>query len=178
MRELLAQRRRLLTKEQITELSAMLLTHLETLPAFQAARTVLIYYPTHNEVDVLPLIKKYKHEKLFLFPVVHRRSMDACPYEGNAKMHRGKFKIPEPTTEPYRGTIDMVLVPGVGFDAQGNRLGRGGGYYDKFLALLPSKTVLVGMAYDFQLVEQVPAGRRDKHMNYIVTPTQGVVQAR
>ena len=127
MRELLAQKRRLLTKEQILEQSALIISQLEQLPCFQSAKTVLLYYPMHNEVDLLPLIKKYKKEKTFLFPVVHRKWMTACPYEGNAKMHRGKYNIPEPTTDPYKGQIDLILVPGVAFDKQGNRLGRGGG---------------------------------------------------
>lgn len=178
MRELLAQKRRLLTKENIAEQSASLLTHLEQLPAFQNAKTVLIYYPMHNEVDVLALIKKYKSEKLFLFPVVHRKSMTACPYEGNDKMHRGKFNIPEPTTPPYTGHIDMVLVPGVAFDKSGNRLGRGGGYYDRFIACLGRNTTLVGVGYDFQLVDKVPASRRDKKMQYIITPTNGVIKVK
>ena len=178
MRELLAQKRRLLTKENIAEQSASLLTHLEQLPAFQDAKTVLVYYPMHNEVDVLPLIKRYKKDKTFLFPVVRRKSMTACPYEGNAKMHRGKFNIPEPTTPPYTGHIDMVLVPGVAFDKSGNRLGRGGGYYDRFIACLGRNTTLVGVGYDFQLVDKVPASRRDKKMQYIITPTNGVIKVK
>ena len=178
VRELLAQKRRLLTKDKVQELSAEVLAHLEQLPAFQSAKTVLIYYPTHNEVDVLPLIKRYKKEKTFLFPVVHRKAMVACPYEGNSKMHRGKFNIPEPTTPPYTGHIDMVLVPGVAFDKSGNRLGRGGGYYDRFIACLGRNTTLVGVGYDFQLVDKVPASRRDKKMQYIITPTNGVVKVK
>ena len=178
VRELLAQKRRLLTKDKVQELSAEVLAHLEQLPAFQSAKTVLIYYPTHNEVDVLPLIKRYKKEKTFLFPVVHRKTMTACPYEGNAKMHRGKFNIPEPTTEPYVGDIDLILVPGVGFDKSGNRLGRGGGYYDKFITRLGRKTLLVGVGYDFQLVEEVPANRWDKRLDYVVTPSNGTIKTK
>lgn len=178
LRELLKQKRRILTKEQVAEQSAIILAHLEQLPGFVAAKTVLIYYPTHNEVDLLPLIKKYKREKTFLFPVVHRQSMDACPYEGNAKMHRGQFNIPEPTTEPYKEPIDLIILPGVGFDKQGNRLGQGGGYYDRFLAAGHKHSVLVAVAYDFQLVEKVPTNRRDKKMDYIILPTKGVIQTK
>jgi 5-formyltetrahydrofolate cyclo-ligase len=177
VRELLAQKRRLLTKDKVQELSAEVLVHLEQLPAFQSAQTVLIYYPTHNEVDVLPLIKRYKKEKTFLFPVVHRKSMTACPYEGNAKMHRGKFRIPEPTTAPFTGKIDLIILPGVGFDLSGNRLGRGGGYYDRYLSNLNRKTILVGVGYDFQLIEEVPADRHDKRLSYIIT-NQGIKKAK
>ena len=177
VRELLAQKRRLLTKDKVQELSAEVLAQLEQLPAFQSAKTVLIYYPTHNEVDVLPLIKRYKKEKTFLFPVVHRRAMTACPYEGNAKMHRGKYNIPEPTTAPFTGKIDLILLPGVGFDLYGNRLGRGGGYYDRYLSKLKRETILVGVGYDFQLIEEVPADRRDKRLHYIVT-SHGITKAK
>lgn len=178
VRELLAQKRRLLTKDVIKEQSAEVLAHLEQLPAFQQAKSVMIYYPAHNEVDVLPLIKRYKHEKTFLFPVVKRRKMYACPYEGNSKMHRGKFNIPEPTTDPYTGHIDLVVLPGVGFDLRGNRLGRGGGYYDIFLSRLSTDTVLVGVGYDFQLAEVVPVSRKDKPVNYVITPTEGILKAK
>ena len=178
LRELLKQKRRILTKEQVAEQSAIILAHLEQLPSFVVAKTVLIYYPTHNEVDLLPLIKKYKREKTFLFPVVHRQTMDACPYEGNAKMHRGQFNIPEPTTEPYKEPIDLIILPGVGFDKHGNRLGQGGGYYDRFLATGHKQSMLVAVAYDFQLVEKVPTNRRDKKMDYIVLPTKGVIQTK
>jgi 5-formyltetrahydrofolate cyclo-ligase len=178
VRELLAQKRRLLSKEDIAEQSSKVVAAVEQMPSFQSAKTVLIYYPTHNEVDLLSLIKRYKKEKTFLFPVVHRKTMTACPYEGNAKMHRGKFNIPEPTTEPYVGDIDLILVPGVGFDKRGNRLGRGGGYYDKFITRLGRKTLLVGVGYDFQLVEEVPANRWDKRLDYVVTPSNGTIKTK
>jgi len=178
VRELLAQKRRILTKAEVQTQSGEILAHLEQLPCFKSAKTVLLYYPTHNEVNLLPLIKKYKREKTFLFPVVRRSSMTACPYEGNDKMHRGKYNIPEPTTEPYRGTIDVILVPGVGFDKDGNRLGRGGGYYDRFIGSTRKATQLVGVGYDFQLIDMVPVNRRDKKMNYIITPTAGVVTTK
>ena len=178
VRELLAQKRRLYSKEDVAEQSSKVVAAVEQMPSFQSAKTVLIYYPTHNEVDLLSLIKRYKKEKTFLFPVVHRKTMTACPYEGNAKMHRGKFNIPEPTTEPYQGDIDLILVPGVGFDKSGNRLGRGGGYYDKFITRLGRKTLLVGVGYDFQLVEEIPANSWDKRLDYVVTPSNGAIQTK
>ena len=178
MRELLRQRRRIMTKDEVKEQSALVLEQLEQLPCFQQARSVLIYYPTHNEVNLLPLIKKYKREKTFLFPVVRGRQMQACPYEGNAKMHRGKYKIPEPTTAPYLGDIDLILAPGVAFDEKGNRLGQGGGYYDRFLAQGNKNATLVGVAYEFQIVEDIPVSRHDKKMHYVVYSGNVVCCAR
>lgn len=178
MRELLSQKRRMLTVEMVRESSDQVIALIEQLPAFQAAQTVLIYYPTRNEIDVLSLIKKHKRTKTFLFPVVKGRSMDACPYEGNEKMHRGKYNIPEPTTAPYAGKIDLTIVPGLAFDAKGNRLGRGGGYYDRFISATKSQSLLVGVGYDFQMVDSVPTNLFDKHMNYVVSPAKGIIKIK
>ena len=178
MRELLSQKRRMLTVEMVRESSDQVVALIEQLPAFQAAQTVLIYYPTRNEIDVLSLIKKHKRTKTFLFPVVKGRSMDACPYEGNEKMHRGKYNIPEPTTAPYAGKIDLTIVPGLAFDAKGNRLGRGGGYYDRFISATKSQSLLVGVGYDFQMVDSVPTNLFDKHMNYVVSPAKGIIKIK
>ena len=104
--------------------------------------------------------------------------MTVCPYEGNDKMHRGKFNIPEPTTDPYTGKIDLILLPGVAFDLKGNRLGRGGGYYDRYLSQIDKDTILVGVGYDFQMIEEVPSGKHDKKMDYVVTPTAGIIKIK
>lgn len=173
IRELLTQKRRLLTADDIATFSAQVVEHLEQLPCFQTAKSVMIYYPTHNELDVLSLIKKYKREKTFLLPVSHRHYMEACPYEGNAKMHRGKFNIPEPTTPPFAGKIDLIIMPGVAFDKHGSRLGHGRGYYDKFIAVNRS-SVRIGVGYDFQLINHVPTRWYDKRVNYVVTPSKVV----
>lgn len=173
MRELLVQKRRLLTEEQIQDDSARIIEQLEQLPCFQQAQTVLLYYPIRNEVSLLPLFKKYKNKKVLLLPVTHRKYIDACPYLGNALMKRGKFNIPEPQTEPYKKPIDLILVPGVAFDREGNRLGRGGGYYDKFLRS-QHHAVTIGVGYDFQIVDEVPIERNDIRVKYIITPTQTI----
>lgn len=175
MRELLTQKRRLLTDEQKTEASSRVIERLEQMEWFREAKTVLIYYPIHNEIDLLPLVKKYKHEKTLLFPVTHRKTIDACPYRGNALMKRGKFNIPEPQTEPYKGKIDLILIPGVAFDRKCNRLGRGGGYYDRFLCK-QRHSKLIGVGYDFQIVDEVPTERNDMRLQGVIVPSQAIVR--
>ena len=174
MRELIVQKRRILSAEDRREQSAAILEQLEQMQCFREAKTVLLYYPINNEVDVLPLFKKYKHTKTLLLPVSHRREMTVSPFEGNDKMHRGKFHIPEPTTPAYEGEIDLIVVPAVAFDKTGLRLGRGGGYYDKFLKK-HVRAMLIGVGYDFQLVDQVPAERHDQKVHRIILPSQTIV---
>ena len=174
MRELLVQKRRVMPTSERQMYSQQILEQLEQMTCFRDAKTVLLYYPIQNEVDVLPLVKKYKHEKTFLFPATHRRSMTVHLYAGNEHMHRGKFGIPEPTTPAYDGEIDLVIVPAVAFDAKGRRLGRGGGYYDRFIKKL-THTVLVGVGYDFQLVDEVPAARHDQRVHRIILPSKTIL---
>jgi 5-formyltetrahydrofolate cyclo-ligase len=174
MRELIVQKRRILSAEDRREQSAAILEQLEQMQCFREAKTILIYYPVQNEVDVLPLVKRYKKEKTILFPVSHRHGMTVHPYAGNEHMHRGKFGIPEPTTPAYTGQIDLVIVPAVAFDEKGRRLGRGGGYYDRFIKKQTHAT-LIGVGYDFQLIEQVPSSRHDQRVHRIILPSQTIL---
>ncbi len=175
VRELLAQKRRIMPVDERTIQSTKILEQIESLPVFQSAKTILLYYPVQNEVDVLPLVKRYKHEKTILFPVSHRRGMTVHPYAGNAMMHRGKFGIPEPTTPAYEGTIDLMIVPAVAFDKKGRRLGRGGGYYDRFIKKIKNHTFTLGVAYDFQMIDEVPSARHDQRVQGVVTPNQTIL---
>lgn len=173
MRELLTQKRRLLTQAERDQAATKVMEQLEAMHCFRQAKTILLYYPIHKELDLLPLIKKYKHEKTILLPVTHRKYMEARPYKGNALMKRGRYNIPEPQTEPYKGTIDIVLVPGVAFDKHCNRLGRGGGFYDKFLSHC-AHTMFIGVGYDFQLVDEIPTNRKDIRMHRVILPSQTI----
>ena len=173
IRERLIQKRRMLAAEERCSLSESILSQLEKMTVFREAKTVLLYYPKNNEVDVLPLFKRYKRDKTLLLPVTHRDRMTAHPYEGNDKMHRGKFGIPEPTTPEFQGKIDVIIVPAVAFDRAGNRLGRGGGYYDRFLKKQPHAT-LIGVGYDFQLVDEVPVRKHDQKVHRIILPSQTI----
>ena len=172
VRELLVQKRRMLLPEERKSLSELILSQLEAMSCFRDAKSILLYYPKNNEVDVLPLFKRHK-DKTLLLPVTHRREMTANPYEGNDKMHRGKFGIPEPTTSPFTGQIDLIVVPAVAFDKQGHRLGRGGGYYDRFIKKHPH-AILIGVGYDFQLIEEVPTLNHDQKVHRIILPSQTI----
>jgi len=170
LRAIVEQQRRMLTKEQVASDSARIIAQIEQMSAFHDAQTVLIYYPVHNEVDLRPLLEKYGDQKTFLFPVTHRRSIEVRPYDGEDMMRKGRLGIPEPQTETFKGHIDLMLVPGVVFDQHRHRIGRGGGYYDRFLAKHIASTK-VGVCYDFQLKKHsVPHLWNDQKMDRIVTP--------
>lgn len=174
LRGIVEQRRRILTKEEVDEQSAQIITRLEQMQHFRDAQVILVYYPIHNEVDLMPLVEKYKNEKTFLFPATHHDYMEVRIYEGKDKMKRGKFHVPEPQTPMYTGSIDLIIAPGVAFDHQCMRIGRGGGFYDKFLRK-HENVFQIGVCYDFQLRKRrIPHNWWDRGVNRVVTPLQTI----
>ena len=173
IRGIVLQQRRIMTPEQVAEDSAGIIAQLEQMSMFKEAKTVLMYYPVHNEVDLRPLLTKYEGQKTFLFPVTHRRSMEVRPYEGEEMMRKGRLGIPEPQTETYKGHIDLIIVPGVVFDHHCHRIGRGGGYYDRFLSKHP-RAKKIGVCYSFQLKHDIPHTWHDRIVDRVVTPQQTI----
>ena len=174
LRAIVEQQRRMLTPEDVAEQSALIIAQLERMSSFQKAKTVLLYYPIHNEVDLRPLLTKYAGQKTFLFPVTHRYSMEVRPYDGEDMMRKGRLGVPEPQTATYHGTIDLILVPGVVFDHNKHRIGRGGGYYDKFLSK-HIRAKKIGVCYAFQLKKHtIPHRLHDQKMDRVVTPQQTI----
>ena len=100
--------------------------------------------------------------------------MEVRPYDGEEMMRKGRRGVPEPQTYTYRGPIDLIIVPGVVFDHHRHRIGRGGGYYDRFLAR-HLKTKKIGVCYSFQLKRHtIPHSWRDQKMDRIITPAQTI----
>ena len=119
-------------------------------PNFQSAQRVLIYNPLPDEIDVLPILQKYKAQKQFFMPVVaDDNTLKILPYTDEQKI--GAYGIGEPVGTEFIdiSTIDLVIVPGVGFTADGYRLGRGKGYYDRLLS--GAKTYKIGVCYTCQI---------------------------
>lgn len=169
-----AQKRRILPAEQAAEWSAQIVERIQEMNHFQSAKTILVYYPIHNEVDLRELVRQYADTKTFLFPATLRHHrMEVRKFEHHVPLQKGRYGIPEPHTPAYHGPIDLMIVPGISFDKKGHRLGRGGGYYDRFLKRYRD-TFKVGVCYDFQLHHEIPYGLFDKNMNAVVTPTQTI----
>ncbi len=174
VRSLIEQKRRIYPAEQVQADSEAIMSQIEHMQWFRDAQTVMIYYPIHNEVDLRPLLKRYEGQKTFLLPVTHRKSIEPRKYDGEDMMRRGKYKVPEPQTSEWKGKIDLILVPGVVFDPLCNRIGRGGGFYDRFLKK-HRRVHQVGVAFDFQVKQhEIPHGAFDHPLDRVVTPTQTI----
>ena len=151
--------------------SAALLEKLEQHPKFASARTVLLYYSLGDEVQTHDFVEKWHRQKTILLPVVKGDELELRIYTGRQNLKTGEaYHIEEPTGEAFTAyeKIDLAIIPGVSFDAQGNRLGRGKGYYDRYLTAHPD-CIRAGIAYRMQVTGQIPAEPQDVRMQYLVT---------
>jgi 5-formyltetrahydrofolate cyclo-ligase len=144
------------------------------LPEFGAARRVALYAALSEELPTAPLFERARGAgKRLLWPrlVEGRLEFAACPRPED--LCPGALGIPAPPASlpaEIPGTGDLVVVPGLAFDAAGRRLGRGGGHYDRaFPPGRPGAPLLVGVGYAFQLLEEVPAGAQDRRMDAVIT---------
>jgi len=168
-----------LAREEIERRSSDVQNNLSKLPAYKKAKTIMVYYPTKGEVDILGLVRNALGEKKVCFPVIDQAGGKIIPYAINSlesDFKKGPYGIREPDpqhTQPVpKEKLDVVLVPGLAFDRQKNRLGRGGGYYDRFLKSLDPATVTVGVAFDLQVLPTLPAHEaQDVKVNILAAET-------
>ena len=156
------------TKEQLLEQSEQILAKLEQHPDFAKAETVMLYSALPDEVQTQAFLEKWHLKKKIILPTVVGDDIIPVEYGKDTAFAVGDFNILEPQNEPYTGGFDLIVVPGVAFDRKGNRLGRGRGYYDRFLCQhLDVKRI--GICFDFQCVDEVPAEPFDIRMDEVLT---------
>jgi 5-formyltetrahydrofolate cyclo-ligase len=145
--------------------------------AWIQARSVLFYAPLRDEVDLWPLLREaLQAGKEVALPryVAARNQYEACRILNvDHDLEIGRFGIREPKEDCGRiviNRLDLIMVPGVAFDLQGRRLGRGKGFYDQLLAASRGRSC--GVAFDDQLVREIPIEPHDILVNCILTPTR------
>ena len=135
-------------------------------------KTIGGYYPVNFEVDDLELLKKLKKNKFNIsLPVIKKNfQMDFYKWSFSDLLKVNKYGIPEPETQNIVYP-DVLLVPLVAFDKNLNRLGYGGGYYDRLIAKLSKKKniITIGLALSIQEVDKVNVNIYDQKLDYIVT---------
>lgn len=134
------------------------------LKEFKEADKILFYMSFDGEVETATMISEtQKLGKKVLLPKIDQtrnRIIPAIIRNLKTDLEPGPYGIMQPTKECHTlddlSEIDLAIVPGVCFDKKNNRLGRGGGYYDRFLSDLPQDVSTIGIAFDFQIVESIP----------------------
>ncbi|MBN2831070.1 MAG: 5-formyltetrahydrofolate cyclo-ligase [Candidatus Omnitrophica bacterium] len=130
-------------------------------PVFKKAKIVMFYIALNGEVETKEMIEEAKISgKIIAVPVCmkNRASLRPALLDSRAHLKKGPYGVSEPVVSRYIALkdLDLVITPGVAFDKKGNRLGRGKGYYDRFLKQVPKDTPSIGLAYRLQILPRVP----------------------
>ena len=161
-----------MTPDARAEKSARLCTAIAESPAWRDASTVAIFAPQPHEPDV-ELLWMHGDGKTFAYPRVTEDRLDLFRVTSLHELAPGAFGVREPRAEIGHAvapeTLDLILVPGVAFTADGARLGRGGGFYDRLLAWLAPRTCKIGVCFDSQLLPEMPVEPHDQHVDFIAT---------
>jgi len=181
LRQKLRARRRALSADEQRQAARRLAVNLTGTRLFLTSRRVACYLPNDGEIDSVPVIEHIRRlRKILYLPVLSRLSHDRLWFAEagpKTKLVPNRFGIPEPVVKSRdlvrAQELDLILMPLVGFDDKGNRLGMGGGFYDRSLEFLRHrnhwrKPHLLGIAYDFQRVNGLAADPWD-------VPLQGVI---
>ena len=149
-------------EERISK-SRLIKNRLFATPEFQRSRTVMFYAAFDGEVETIEMMRQsQKLGKRIVLPTVIKDQKRIVPVkvEQLSELQDGPYGIKEPVGNPDARLdlkeLDLVIVPAVAFDKDNNRLGRGGGYYDRFLSGLPSSVPTFGLAFDFQVLNHLP----------------------
>lgn len=159
---------------QKTEYDAAIVQHIRSLSVYDESRIIALYLPVRGEVDLRALMSV--PGKTFVVPRVEKDSLLFCRIIDLDECRPGSFGIPEPCDADPVCTehIDLMLVPGVGFDRRGYRLGYGKGFYDRLLAAYP-RVFALGVCHEEFLVDALPVDSWDTPVTAIVTQT-GIVK--
>ena len=172
-------RRRALSNGEQARRARDLARHLTSGILLRRLHRVSGYLAQDGEMDLQPFISRLwtRGRKVYL-PVLHGRKLWFKPYDTATEFIHNRFGIPEPAVAPIERidptALNLVLMPLVAFDRAGNRLGMGGGYYDKTFAFLHQRQrwrrpLLLGVAHEFQCLEKLPVQSWDIPMQGIVT---------
>lgn len=160
-------------KEELLKNSMEIKRRLFSLKEFLVSKTVMFYMSIKNEVYTHDMVGEVLASKKVAVPIVNTEKNEIFPSEIKSflELSTGTFGILEPSKEFIREIspkeIDLIIVPGIAFDMKGHRVGYGKGYYDKLLK--KTNAVRIGLAFELQIVNQIPKEPHDVPMNKIIT---------
>ena len=167
-RKIKAMKSMLLETEKL-ESAERVFERLEQTAAFIMANKILMYHSLPDELSTHRFLRKWADRKQLYLPRVNGVNLDILPYD-ESRLELGSFHIEEPTGQNTVNAdeIEVIVVPAVAYDRKGNRLGRGKGFYDRLLA--STRATKIGVAYEFQIVDEVPTEPHDVAMDIVISP--------
>lgn len=182
LRQQIRQLRQQLSPAAQQQAATALVTQALSVAQLASSQHIALYLANDAELDTFPLIQAlWQLGKQVYLPVLHPFSAGYLlfvQYQQDTLLYPNKFGIPEPLPACHRlrpvNQLDIIFTPLVAFDAAGNRLGMGGGFYDRTLAQLPpdSHCQVIGLAHNCQQVNAVPSQAWDIALKQIITPAK------
>ena len=178
IRKKIRARKALLSAQECVEAAERVFEAVQNMAAFTMAERILMYHSLPDELSTREFIDRWHERKKFFLPRVNGLNLEILPYD-RSRLHLGAFQIEEPdgTETVDINDIDLVIVPAVAYDRNGNRVGRGKGYYDRLLSTARALTT-IGVGYGFQLVDDIDAEPFDVAVDFVVTDGNGVIRCR
>lgn len=176
IRQEMKKKRKSLTKEEITDFSDKMCSFFLKSPLYKENKNIMIYYPCFNEADTFN-IKEFciYDNKNLIYPVCDEKTSIITPVLANreSEFKKGGFSVFEPCNEKEfeKEKIDVIIVPGLAFSKNGDRIGFGKGCYDRFLE--GTKAKKIGFCYSFQLLD-FKGDKNDVLMDFIITE-EGII---
>lgn len=170
LRKLIKERKKTFAPENAIVDSEKIFSQVESLPQFKEAEVVLAYWSLSDEVITHSFILKWAGKKKIVLPIVIGETLELRAFNGvETLVTSDSFGIQEPKTEVLVDPkeVDFAIIPGVAFDKKGNRLGRGKGFYDRFLNQTKAYKVAVG--YDFQILDEIPVSSFDVPVDIVIS---------
>lgn len=175
LRKKMRTKRSMLTKEQVEEDSRKIVSRLLETAEYKNTKKVFCYVSFEEEVDTVPFIRQALSDgKRVAVPRVNGKEMEFYRIASLEELQPGYYGILEPVTNEIEKELEGILiVPGLAFDAEYNRMGYGGGFYDRYLNQHPSHKLLkAALAYEFQIVSIIETEEHDRKMDMIITPSE------
>ena len=171
--------RNALPASDVTQFSTAICKMLLRLDTYHNAQHIACYLAIKNEIDLTLFIEQaWRDNKKIYVPIINRDAgtMDFVRYTPDAPLKINCFDIPEPSPQQpiALAELDLLILPLIAFDAHCNRLGQGGGYYDKYLecyAHLKKRPATIGVAYEKQKIPAVPLEAWDVPLDQIISET-------
>ena len=168
LRKEIADLKKQISTEQKQQEARVVFRKVETLPEFKSAENILLYWSTSDELPTHEIIEKWSKRKQIILPTVVGDKLILKSYMPGQSMKKGALGIWEPdTADNFTGDIDLMIIPGIAFDSDKNRLGRGKAFYDRFLA--NKHLVKIGVGFDLQLLSHIPSEKSDIKMDKVIT---------
>ena len=183
IRRKILKKRLSLSPEDIRDKSRQVFLNLTETVEYRNSQNIMFYVATRSEVQTEEMIKmSIKMGKNIFVPIILPECINLTPskiFDFDTELEKGKMGILEPKKEYYRlfppEDIDLIIMPGVAFDFNGNRIGRGLGYYDNFLRKVRSSAKIIALAFEIQIVKKIITDKNDILVHKIITEKRIII---